>query len=119
MRRMKTLLAAALLVFAATPAFAHAHLLQAQPANAAIVATSPTVLTLKFSEGIALAFTGLVVTGPTGEATLGAAHLDAGDDTLLVVPLAAPLVAGTYTVVWHALSSDGHKTTGSYAFTVK
>ena len=29
-----------------------------------------------------------------------------------------PLAAGTYKVEWHAVSTDTHKTQGSYSFTV-
>jgi methionine-rich copper-binding protein CopC len=38
---------------------------------------------------------------------------------MLVVPLAQTLTAGTYTVAWHTLSTDGHKTQGSYRFIVE
>ena len=102
------------------PAFAHAHLKSATPAIGSIVATAPTELDLKFSEGLNLRFTGVKVTGPakaavaTGEAALGA-----GDDTTLVVPVPDPLAPGSYTVAWHALSTDGHKTSGTYTFTIK
>ncbi|AYG61221.1 hypothetical protein CCGE525_00435 [Rhizobium jaguaris] len=41
------------------------------------------------------------------------------NDTVLMVPISGTIGAGTYTVEWHALSADGHKTTGSYTFTVK
>jgi methionine-rich copper-binding protein CopC len=36
----------------------------------------------------------------------------------LAVPVSEALGAGTYTVEWHVLSTDGHKTNGSYIFTV-
>ena len=49
----------------------------------------------------------------------GVASLAAGDDTTLVVPVMQQLASGTYTVDWHALSKDGHKTHGTYTFTVK
>jgi hypothetical protein len=81
---------------------------------------SPSELDLEFSEGVNLAFTGVEVKGPdkTTIAT-GKPILRAGGDTTLVVPLSGTLAAGTYTVAWHALSTDGHKTHGSYTFTVK
>lgn len=102
------------------PALAHAHLLGETPADKAVLATAPTVLTLKFSEGVALKFSGVKVTGP-GHAlvSLGTESLDPTDDALLTVPLMGTLVPGPYTVAWHALSTDGHKTTGTYDFTVK
>jgi methionine-rich copper-binding protein CopC len=36
-----------------------------------------------------------------------------------VVPLEQALKAGTYQVDWHVVSVDGHKTKGSYHFSVK
>jgi methionine-rich copper-binding protein CopC len=84
------------------------------------VTASPSELDLKFSEGVNLAFTGVEVKGPGKKAVAtGKAALRAGDDTTLVVPLSGTLAAGTYTVAWHALSTDGHKTQGSYRFTIK
>ena len=105
---------------ASTPAFAHAHLKSAIPAAGSTVATPPTELNLKFSEGLNLKFTGIKVTGPDKAAVAtGDAALGANDDTALTVPVSGTLAAGTYTVSWHALSDDGHKTNGTYKFTVK
>ena len=118
--KMIPLLALTIALFGTTAAFAHAHLIRAVPPDKAVVATAPTVLTLKFSEGVALKFTGVEITGPDKKAvTLGAESLDPKDDTLLTVPLAGALGAGSYSVAWHALSTDGHKSSGTYAFTVK
>jgi methionine-rich copper-binding protein CopC len=36
-----------------------------------------------------------------------------------MVPLSETLAPGAYTVEWHALSADGHKTNGAFTFTVK
>jgi copper resistance protein C len=102
------------------PALAHAHLESATPAVNGTVAIAPSELDLTFSEGVNPKFTGAKVTGPGKAAVVtGAARLRAGGDTTLVVPISAPLAAGTYKVDWHALATDGHKTTGSYSFTVK
>ncbi|HEY0294512.1 MAG TPA: copper homeostasis periplasmic binding protein CopC [Bordetella sp.] len=99
-------------------ASAHAHLKAAEPGQNASVA-APNALSLHFTEGLELAFSGVSVTGPGQKAVpLGSAHTAAGDDATLVVPLSQPLVPGVYTVDWHALAKDGHKTRGSYAFTV-
>ncbi len=38
---------------------------------------------------------------------------------MLVVPVIGALETGTYKVDWHALATDGHKTDGSYTFTIK
>ncbi len=117
--RRFALVAAALLATAGA-AFAHAHLKSAIPPASGTVAASPSELDLTFTEGVNLAFTGVAVTGPGKHAVAtSAASLKPGDDTTLVVPLAGTLAAGTYRVDWHALSTDGHKTKGSYSFTVK
>jgi methionine-rich copper-binding protein CopC len=118
--KMLPILALTNALFGTTTAFAHAHLISAVPADKAVVTTAPTVLTLKFSEGVTLKFTGVEVTGPDKKAvSLGAESLDPKDDTLLTVPLAGGLGAGSYSVAWHALSTDGHKSSGTFTFTVK
>ncbi len=114
---MKKALLTTAFILLASPAFAHAHLVSEQPADGAIAA-APSVLTLTFTESIALKFSGISLTGPAGAIALGDASLDAAGTTLSL-PLPAPLPPGTYTVAWHALSTDGHKTTGSYSFTVQ
>jgi copper resistance protein C len=101
-------------------ALAHAHLKAAMPPVKGTVAVSPSELDLTFTEGVDLAFTGAAVAGPGKETVeTGEAKLKSGDDATLIVPLTAPLSAGTYTVTWHALSKDGHKTKGSYTFIIK
>jgi methionine-rich copper-binding protein CopC len=111
---------AALLCLGLTgPAFAHAHLTSAVPAENGTVTATPSTLRLKFSEGLELRFTGIKVTGPDGAAVpTGDAALGQGDNTSLVVPVPTPLKPGAYTVDWHALSTDGHTTKGRYSFTV-
>jgi hypothetical protein len=113
-------IAAVIGVSVAGQAFAHAHLQSAVPAENSAVTASPSELDLKFSEGLNLKFSGAKVTGPDKAAvSTGDAKLGAGDDTTLIVPVPTPLAPGVYNVEWHALSTDGHKTTGSYSFTVK
>lgn len=101
-------------------ASAHAHLKSAIPPMNGTVTAAPSELDLTFSEGLNLKFTGVKIAGP-GQASVatGPAHLGPGGDTMLVVPVADSLTAGTYTVAWHAFATDGHKTSGSYTFTVR
>ena len=118
-RTSPILLLAALLTTAASPAFAHAHLKSAVPAIGGTVKTSPSELDLGFTEGVNLAFTGVTVKGPGGAAVpIGKAALGSGGATTLVVPVTGTLAAGAYTVDWHALAVDGHKTEGHYSFTI-
>lgn len=112
-------LAAALLLGSVAAASAHAHLKTATPAVDSSVAAATTELRLGFTEGVNVKFTGLTLTGPSGAVPIGAAALAPGDDKVLVVPVSAALAPGSYKVDWHALATDGHKTDGSYGFTVK
>ncbi|WP_242814150.1 CopC domain-containing protein YobA [Klebsiella aerogenes] len=100
--------------------FAHAHLQQQIPAADSTVSVSPQALTLTFSEGVELSFSGVTLSGPQNKpiATGKLARSD-GNKAQLTLPLNEPLAAGEYTVEWHVVSVDGHKTKGQYHFSVK
>ncbi|MCQ4444395.1 CopC domain-containing protein YobA [Enterobacter cloacae] len=98
---------------------AHAHLKQQSPAADSQV-TPPQVLTLSFSEGIEPGFSGVVVTDAQKQVIkTGAVKRDEKNNAQLTVPLEQTLTSGTYRVDWHVVSVDGHKTKGSYHFSVK
>ncbi|KAG1716173.1 hypothetical protein ID866_990 [Astraeus odoratus] len=98
---------------------AHAHLEQQSPAADSQVA-SPQVLTLNFSEGIEPGFSGVVVTDAQKQVIkTGTATRDEKNKAQLTVPLKQTLAPGAYQVDWHVVSVDGHKTKGSYRFSVK
>lgn len=98
-------------------AFAHAHLASSVPADKAAIA-SPGEIDLTFTEELNLKFSGLTLTGPDkGEVKLGDGMLEDGDKVLMV-PVSGKLAPGSYTVDWHVLSTDGHKTNGTFTFTV-
>lgn len=99
-------------------AFAHAHLKSATPEGSQIV-TTPAQLNLVFSEGLNLKFSKVTVTAPDKKIVrLGTPTLTDSGRTL-VLPVPDKLPPGTYTVNWNVLSRDGHKTHGSYTFTVE
>jgi methionine-rich copper-binding protein CopC len=100
-------------------AWAHAHLTSATPAAGATVAAAPTELDLTFSEDVNLKFTGVKVTGPGKASVKTGEPMLMGGKTTVMVPIAGTLAAGVYTVAWHALAADGHKTSGTYSFTIK
>ena len=106
--------------FVSAAAFAHAHLQRQTPAADLTVAESPKTLTLNFSEGIETSFSGVVLTGPQQQ-VVATGKLTRRDSspTQLIVPVTQPLTSGTYTVDWHVVSVDGHKTKGQYHFSVK
>lgn len=110
-----------LLSVAITPvALAHAHLKHQYPAADAAVTAAPQALTLNFSEGIEPKFSGVSITGDKQQIVkIGAVKRAEKDNTQLIVPIEQPLTPGSYTVDWHVVSVDGHKTKGSYRFSVK
>ena len=104
---------------AATSAFAHAQLEQAVPAVGGTVAP-PSEIRLKFSEGVEPHFSAIALSAEGGGAVpLGVPSLDPADPSVLIAKIGKALAPGLYTVTWHAVSVDTHKTQGSFSFTVK
>ena len=108
---------AAAVAFAGGPAAAHARLVSATPAPNGTVAATRTV-SLTFSERTVPAFSGFDIVNATGE-KVAVRTTVAEDGKTLTGALARPLVAGAYRVDWRIASSDGHRMTGSYTFTVR
>ncbi|MFJ6324931.1 MULTISPECIES: copper homeostasis periplasmic binding protein CopC [unclassified Rhizobium] len=120
MPRMKTLVLATFAVSLALAgqALAHAHLKTSAPAADSAVKQAPSELDLTFTESLNLKFSGVTVTGPDKKAVkTGTSSLMDADKTLMV-PVSDKLAPGKYTVDWHVLSTDGHKTNGTYTFTI-
>lgn len=113
------LLAAFVFLFAwPQPAAAHDPLVESSPAADSTVETLPGELTLTFSAALigGDGSTEIVVTDAAGESvTDGAAELDGA---MVTQPLVAEADAGQYEVLWKVVSSDGHPTSGEFAFTV-
>jgi methionine-rich copper-binding protein CopC len=120
MLRLSSCLFAALLCCTAGSAFAHAHLKTEAPAHDSIVKVAPTVLRLDFSEALELALSNVKLSDTKGNhIETAVTKLAADNGKTLLVPLTTPLAAGVYKVEWQVLSKDGHKTNGSYTFTVQ
>lgn len=120
MKHVATLLAAALIgLAAASPAAAHAHLEKAEPAVGATVSPGPTQVRLTFSEPVEPRFSQVVLAQADGTAVpAGAAAGDPADARVLVLKLGQALPAGSYKVKWKAVSTDTHRTEGSFGFRV-
>jgi hypothetical protein len=118
-RRSSSALAFLLAVMAATPAWAHAHLVSSVPAVGGETAPTAT-LRLNFSEGIEIRFSKVEIAGNDGK-TVGPAaiSLDPADDKVVVVSVPETLAAGTYKVHWQVVSVDTHRTQGDFTFLVK
>lgn len=108
---------AACVAFAAGPAAAHARLVSATPASNSTVA-APRTIALTFSERMAPAFSGFDLVNGAGEKVPMSTSV-AEDGKTLTGALARPLAAGAYRVDWRIASSDGHRMTGSYTFSVR
>jgi methionine-rich copper-binding protein CopC len=121
---MRNKIAAALLALSAAglagaPANAHSTLTSSNPQANAQAAGSPKEIRLNFSERVIAKFSGVEIKDESGKpVATGAATVDPKDSKQLVVPLTAPLAAGSYTVLWHAVSQDTHRVTGQYSFKV-
>lgn len=115
----KLLLVAAVASFAlASQALAHAHLKSAVPIADGTIKQAPSELDLTFTEGLNLKFSGVTVSGPNKAVVKTGKAMLMNGDTTLMIPVTDKLTAGKYTVEWHVLSTDGHKTDGTYSFTV-
>jgi methionine-rich copper-binding protein CopC len=98
---------------------AHAYLDHADPKVGSTVHSSPGHVRIWFDSQLEPAFCSIVVEAPDGtKVDDGRGSVDPSDHTLLqaAVPQLAP---GTYRVVWSVVARDGHRTSGSYEFTVK
>ena len=121
MSRIASITALALVTtLAATSASAHPKLVKSDPAADAKVVTSPKELRLSFNEELVPKFSSAEIKDQNGQKVeIGTATADHLDKKQLVVPLAKPLTAGKYKVVWHAVAADSHRVEGSYSFTIK
>lgn len=107
-------------LISSSAALAHAHLQSQSPASDTEISPAPQAITLHFSEGVEPNFSGIQVTGPEKlTVKVGKAQRDAKDEKQLIIPVEENLQPGRYTVEWHVVSVDGHKTQGNYQFTVK
>jgi methionine-rich copper-binding protein CopC len=98
---------------------AHAFLDHAEPKVGSTSAHSPAEIKAWFTQNLEPAFSTLEVQDAQGkQVDKKDAHLDAKDKSLFLVSL-PPLSAGTYTVIWHVVSVDTHRTQGRFKFTIQ
>lgn len=109
-------LLAALLALGA-PAQAHDTLLESDPAGGATLETSPEAITLTFSADILEVSPLVRITDENGEQL--AEITPSVDGPVATATLEEPLPAGTSTVQWRVVSSDGHPIEGTFEVTVE
>jgi copper transport protein len=95
---------------------AHASFVRSVPADGAVLEAAPAVVRVVF-DGDVRAVSGVKAIRNSGGSVL-AGEPRIADDRVLVVPLRPGLEKGDYTVLWRAVSDDGHTLSGVIAFGV-
>jgi copper transport protein len=111
-----TLAVAAVIRFYAI-ASAHVTLVSSSPAANATLASSPTSIRLEFSEIVEPAVAHVSIVSPDRHSTMLTVANDPHDAHVIVAPVSA-LGTGTFRVMWHVLSEDGHPVGASFVFTI-
>jgi copper transport protein len=97
----------------ATGAWAHASLLQAEPADGSVLAEAPKAVQLRFNESVAPATASLIdADGKAHDVTMRAV------DQSVVIALPDRLPRGTQVLSYRVVSQDGHPVAGSLVFSI-
>ena len=97
----------------ASSAFAHASLIASEPANDAVLASSPARLTLTFNEPV----TPLVMRLIAYDDAIEFANVTTDGSQLVLTP-SRMLTDGAYILNWRVVSADGHPVGGAVVFAV-
>jgi copper transport protein len=100
----------------ASPASAHAALVDTDPGNGTVVPDAPNKVTLTFSESVQLVSGKIQVLGPDNQ------RADQGkptqDGATVTIPLRAGGGRGTYLVSYRVISADSHPVGGTVTYSV-
>ncbi len=109
-----------LLVATVGTVLGHSQLVSSSPGAGQVVAASPTVIRLIFSEPIEGRYTSMDLLDSNGKLLLGGVgSVDPTDPNALVAQIVNPLPDGAYSINWRAVSAaDGHSTNGFLSFGV-
>jgi methionine-rich copper-binding protein CopC len=102
---------------ASRPARAHAFPAAEEPLVGSTISTAPKQVSIKFDAPIESLFAQLEVVDSGGNQQDSAGPAVDADQHTLSVPV-KPLKPGDYTVKWSVVAQDGHRTEGSYTFTL-
>ena len=108
-------LAGSVMLLGASPAFAHAELVESDPAPGAVLTKSPPTITLQFTETVRAENGGVrVFDADAGRVDRGGVEVS-GRTVRMPVP---KLDNGSYVVTWRVLSGDAHPIQGAFTFQV-
>ena len=111
-------LGAAMLLASATPALAHADLVQSNPAANATVAAQSAVR-LVFNERIVPAFSKIEVSMVGHDMTIPVETKVSADGKIMTGTPKGRFMKGAYKLKWTAAGSDGHRMKGEIPFKVR
>jgi copper resistance protein C len=111
---MRTIVLFAICLLCSMPAHAHASLDSTNPQAGSTVLSSPSEVTLHFTQRLEPKFSKAEVRNAAGVRVDQGANVS-GNEIRVGVTALPP---GTYRVIWHVLSVDTHTTQGSFSFHV-
>jgi methionine-rich copper-binding protein CopC len=100
--------------------YAQAHVFpdHAEPKVGSHIGKSPKEVKIWFNGEVESAFSKIeIFGGDGGEVDNRDSRVDEKNKTLLIVSVPA-LLPGEYKVVWHAVATDTHRTSGNFKFTI-
>ena len=97
---------------------AHAKLESTTPSADSFVG-SPKLIQVHFNEAVETKMSSIKLATSDGTAVPAMSMNDVKDPATLAIMPNAPLKAGLYKVTWSAVTDDGHKTQGTFSFTVQ
>ena len=113
------LVAALMLALALAPPPAHAHdtLIATDPEDGTTLETSPEQITLTFSANVLDVSPVVRISDEDGELLTEITPRVEGPEA--IADITEPLPAGTHTIQWRVVSSDGHPIEGEFTITVE
>ena len=110
-------LSAGLVALMASPAFAHAVLLQTTPGEGAVLTTPPKTVSLRYNEQVTVTPGSVRVFDSHGRRVdTGSVSKPSAD--VVQAQLPDRLAAGAYVVTWRVISADTHPVEGAFTFQV-
>jgi copper transport protein len=102
-----------------SPAFAHASLIDTNPAHGAELDEAPVEIRLRFNEQVTVASDGVTLRDAEGAVLPTApATISPVDPTTVLLPVPSDLGNGRYIVAFRVISADSHPVAGAIAFGV-